>query len=285
MNKKELLQNEILWSDEEIDNLCNTIDDQNEKKQIVFQGPPGTGKTYVAKALSKYICEDQNNLTIVQFHPSYGYEEFIQGLRPVGNEDGSIEFSVEPGTVLKIHEKAILDPDNKYVLIIDEMNRGNLPKIFGELMYSLEYRNDNDNQFNAMSLQYSEEKINLANNIYFIATMNTADRSIRSIDIALRRRFIFWDLWPDVDILKKFYQRDENNNDLGDDLFNKFTQLNERLTNDIDKHHQIGHSFFMSKDLTKLKVTNTWNRQIKPLLDEYFYDRPDLREDYSNPFN
>ena len=109
MNKKELLQNEILWSDEEIDNLCNTIDDQNEKKQIVFQGPPGTGKTYVAKALSKYICEDQNNLTIVQFHPSYGYEEFIQGLRPVGNEDGSIEFSVEPGTVLKIHEKAILD--------------------------------------------------------------------------------------------------------------------------------------------------------------------------------
>ncbi len=281
--KKETLKKKILWNDDAIENVLSALEEEN-KKQIIFQGPPGTGKTWVAKQFAEYLCEDIEDITLVQFHPSYGYEEFIQGLRPEGSDEG-FDFSVKDGVVLQIHRKAIDNPEKKYVLIIDEMNRGNLPKIFGELMYSLEYRADRKDSFNEMSLQYSNEKISLAPNIYFFGTMNTADRSIRSIDIALRRRFVFIDCMPDVEILKKYYDLGESKNDYGENLYSRFKDLNERLIADLDEHHQIGHSFFMHDNLSEEILSKTWRRQLKPLLDEYFFDRPDTKEKYQNPFN
>ena len=280
---KNILQQAILWDDNNIENVLSAIE-EDSKKQLIFQGPPGTGKTWVAKHFAEYLCEDKEDITLVQFHPSYGYEEFIQGLRPEGSDDG-FDFSVRDGVVLQIHRKAMKNPEKNYVLIIDEMNRGNLPKIFGELMYSLEYRADRKDSFNDMSLQYSNEKISLAPNIYFFGTMNTADRSIRSIDIALRRRFVFIDCMPDGDLLKRFYQSGNSQNEYGENLFSRFNDLNERLVGDLDEHHQIGHSFFMHKKLTKDILSKTWRRQLKPLLDEYFFDRPETRKNYVNPFN
>jgi hypothetical protein len=170
--------------------------------QIVLAGPPGTSKTWVAEAIARHITGDANRVRLVQFHPNYSYEAFVEGLRPVA-EGGGITFKQQHGALLRLVEDMRAAGEANavsplYALVVDEMNRANLPRVFGELMYLFEYRDK------TIRLQYSEA-FSLPANLRFIGTMNTADRSIRSIDIALRRRFDVFELKPDSGVLSRYF--------------------------------------------------------------------------------
>ena len=157
---------------------------------MIFQGPPGTGKTYVAQALAECLAGSKERVTLVQFHPSYAYEDFVQGYRPTLQE-GKAGFELREGPLLRVARAASAEPEAKHFLVIDEINRGNLAKVFGELYFLLEYRDK------GIRLQYSDEEFSLPENLYIIGTMNTADRSIALVDMALRRRFYFVEFHPD----------------------------------------------------------------------------------------
>ncbi|MGH3798597.1 MAG: AAA family ATPase [Pseudonocardiaceae bacterium] len=161
-----------------------------ERKQLIFYGPPGTGKTYLARKLAEYLCEP-NAMKFVQFHQSYSYEDFFEGFRPVQRDDGQLTFKLEPGPFRLLVEAARQHPSDPYVLIVDEINRANLSKVFGELYFLLEYREY------PIGLMYSpESEFIMPPNVFVIGTMNTTDRSLGLIDAAMRRRFAFVELHP-----------------------------------------------------------------------------------------
>ena len=161
----------------------------DDKRQVIFQGPPGTGKTFVARKLAACLAGSGDRVRLVQFHPSYAYEDFVQGFRPT-LRNGQAGFELTDGPLLAMARRAKSKPDAKYFLVIDEINRGNLAKVFGELYFLLEYRDE------PMQLQYSNAEFSLPDNLYIIGTMNTADRSIALVDLALRRRFHFVEFHP-----------------------------------------------------------------------------------------
>ena len=161
------------------------------RRQVIFYGPPGTGKTYVARKLAAHLAGDSGKVELVQFHPSYAYEDFVEGYRPARLEDGAAGFDLREGPLKQIARRAGKAPDATFVLIIDEINRGNLSKVLGELYFLLEYRKEE------ITLQYSDECFSLPPNLLIIGTMNTADRSIALVDSALRRRFHFAPFFPD----------------------------------------------------------------------------------------
>jgi 5-methylcytosine-specific restriction enzyme B len=208
---------------------------------------------------------------LVQFHPSYGYESLMEGLRPVADK-GAIRFDLVDGTVLRMAKAARLG-DLPYILILDELNRANIPRVLGELMFLFEYRNQ------IVDLQFSQG-FSLPKNLYFIATMNTADRSIRSIDVALRRRFEIFECLPDPKVLEKFYALGRGTNYVTN-LVDGFTALNDALTTELDRHHTIGQSFFMAEEMSGDRLSRVWSRQIYPLIEEYFFDQPDLAAEFS----
>ena len=163
-----------------------------ERKQVIFYGPPGTGKTYLASKLARQLTED-GAVKLVQFHPSYTYEDFFEGFRPEPGGSGTLTFTLRAGPFRDFAEVAAANPSTAYILIIDEINRANLAKVFGELYFLLEYRDQ------SISLQYSPDKeFILPENLFLIGTMNTADRSIARIDTAMRRRFAFVELDPRI---------------------------------------------------------------------------------------
>ncbi len=222
--------------------------------------------------MARYLTGDQPlQHRIVQFHPSYGYEEFIEGLRPVARA-GAITFERTDGVVLDM-ANAMEDTETPHVLVIDELNRANIPRVFGELLYLLEYRGK------AINLQFSPG-FELPPNLRFVATMNTADRSIRSIDVALRRRFDIFECPADPDILRRYYDRRGNTNQVSN-LIDGFETLNAELQQRIDRHHTIGQSFFMAPLYTRELLERVWRRQIFPLIEEYFFDQPDVAADFT----
>lgn len=265
------LAERTFWSQTDLEELLDALDPDAGKGQVILAGPPGTGKTWIARLVAEYLTRgDRSRLETVQFHPSYGYEEFVEGIRPVSRK-GGIVFDPVEGTVLRMADAITLDGALR-VLVVDELNRANVPRVFGELLYLLEYRDEQ------ITLQYSE-RFALPRGLRLIATMNTADRSVRSIDVALRRRFEVFECKPDVGALERFYALPENSNSV-ENLTAGFVKLNERLTAELDRHHTIGHAFFMRRHHDWARLERTWKRQIKPLVEDYFFDRPDLVEEF-----
>ena len=242
-----------------------------DKRQVVFQGPPGTGKTYVARKLAECLAGSAERVRLVQFHPSYAYEDFVQGFRPVLRDGGQPGFELTGGPLLAAAEQARAEPDERHFLVIDEINRGNLSKVFGELYFLLEYRNEE------MSLQYSAKPFSLPDNLYFIGTMNTADRSIALVDLALRRRFHFVEFHPDkppvAGLLDRWLAKHAAEWAW---LAAAVDRANEKLS---DRQAAIGPSYFMKRDLDDEMVRLIWEHNVLPYVEEHLYGEHDrLRE-------
>ena len=266
----ELLAKELFW---EYDGLQNIVDGLNDKRQAIFQGPPGTGKTYVAKRIAEWCQEHGGEFEIVQFHPSYSYEDFVEGFRPTLTAGGQAGFKLTKGPLRLIAEKAEDNPDSTYILVIDEINRGNVAKVLGELYFLLEYR---DHQ---VTLQYSAEKFSLPENLWFIGTMNTTDRSIALVDAALRRRFYFFGFFPDeppVQGLLNLWLEDHNPEAKW--VAELVDLANHKLA---DRHLGIGPSYFMKKELPldEKRVRFIWEQAVIPYIEEQcFGDEDKLKE-------
>ena len=234
-----------------------------EKRQVIFYGPPGTGKTFVAQKLAELFEAHGGETRLVQFHPSYTYEDFFEGYRPVGSDGSGIEFDLVPGPFREMAEHAEAHPDKAHLLIIDEINRGNVAKIFGELYFLLEYRDK------SIELQYSRERdFSLPENLYVIGTMNTADRSIALVDSALRRRFYFVGFDPLVEPTKDVLSLWLERNELEPEPAEILNALNRAID---DQEFSIGPAYFMTADGSEPNLDRVWTHAIRPLLEEHFY--------------
>ena len=243
-----------------------------DKHQIIFYGPSGTGKTYLARKLAECFAGSQERVEIVQFHPSYAYEDFVEGYRPKAL-NGQPGFQLMDGPLKRIADAASKDPAHTYVLLIDELNRGNIAKVFGELYYLLEYRGER------IALQYSEHPFALPDNLWIIGTMNTADRSIALLDAALRRRFYFVAFFADKPpirgLLHRWLARNRPEMEWVADIVD---EANRRLG---ERHAAIGPSYFLRSDLDDLLVKRIWQRAILPYLEEQFFGAEERLEDFT----
>ena len=232
----------------------------NDKQQIILYGPPGTGKTYVAQKLARYfVGGDESRVQLIQFHPSYSYEEFMEGIRPEARDDGPPLYPVREG-VFRSFCEAARGQEGRYVMIIDEINRGNIAKIFGELMFLLEYRD------RWVPLPYSGEHFCIPDNVFVVGTMNTADRSIALVDFALRRRFHFVHFGADRDVLARWIKA---NGAPVPYLLDLFDTVNAAIE---DHDYQIGFSYFMRPRMTQADLRRVWRYSVEPYLEEYFFD-------------
>jgi 5-methylcytosine-specific restriction protein B len=239
------------------------IDLLAEKRQVILYGPPGTGKTYIAQHLADHIATSGGTARLVQFHPSYTYEDFFEGYRPQGDEGGALSFELVPGTLRELAREATAHPDRPHILIIDEINRGNIAKIFGELYFLLEYRE------RGIQLQYSRgEVFKLPANIHIVGTMNTADRSIALVDSALRRRFYFVGLMPTREPIDRVLAEWLSDNGLDPEPAELLAELNRTID---DAEFSIGPSYLMTSDGSAPDVERVWRYSIIPLLEEHYY--------------
>lgn len=273
--------NEVFIDEDKYDSIVSIL---NKKKNIILEGAPGVGKTFMAKRLaySTIGSKDKNKVELIQFHQSYSYEDFIEGYRP--NENG---FELQRGIFYKLCKKAYNDKSNNYYLIIDEINRGNLSKIFGELLMLIEY----DKREDSLKLAYSEEDFSVPENLYIIGLMNTADRSLALIDYALRRRFSFIRIEPAFDskkFLKDFSEKFDKDYSKVLDIIKK---INDAIENDksLGSGFKIGHSYFCPnlKDRkgNKKDLEDIIRYEIIPLLEEYWYDDEDTLIQWENALN
>lgn len=235
------------------------------KGQAILYGPPGTGKTFLAEKLAQHLVGGGDGFVeLVQFHPAYAYEDFMQGIRPQSEGD-RLSYPLMPGRFLEFCGEA-QQRTGRCVLIVDEINRANLSRVFGELMYLLEYRD------RAIPLA-GRGDFHIPANVRLIGTMNTADRSIALVDHALRRRFAFIALAPNYDVLRRFHQA------TGfpvEGLIETLTKLNRQIG---DPHYHVGITFFLHPHLSG-ELEDIWRMEIEPYLEEYFFDRPEQAENF-----
>lgn len=233
------------------------------KKQAIFYGPPGTGKTYLAQRLARFLVGAGDGFSdLVQFHPAYAYEDFIQGIRPVALPDGSLSYEMAPGRFLEFCAEA-RRRQGICVLIIDEINRANLSRVFGELMYLLEYRDQEIPLAGGGALS-------IPANVRLLGTMNTADRSVALVDHALRRRFAFIALQPDYELLRRYHEEEATGFPV-EALAALLQQLNARIA---DPHYALGITYFLRTDLAR-QLADIWRTEVEPYLEEYFFDQPE----------
>jgi 5-methylcytosine-specific restriction protein B len=255
------------------------------KKNIVIQGPPGVGKTFVARRLAYAFlgAQDQSRVEMIQFHQSYSYEDFVQGYRPSGSG-----FVRRNGVFFEFVRRAQRDPDHFYVMIIDEINRANLGKVLGEMMLLIEP--DKRGEEFAIPLTYAEtpdDRFFIPKNLFLVGTMNTADRSLAMVDFALRRRFVFMTLRPELgDNFRKYLQECGIPFAVCNKLIERIGKLNDqiRTAKDLGAGFEIGHSFFTTYDKAIEKVADEWLKrvielEIRPLLNEYWFDKPDVADE------
>lgn len=265
--------------------LLMLIERLREKKNLVLQGAPGTGKTWLAKRLAFALLgeKDESKVRPVQFHPTLAYEDFVRGWRPSG--EGKLILA--NGVFMEVVEAAKKQPDKKFVVVIEEINRGNPAQIFGELLTLLEAGKRTPNE--ALELCYPDKDGNrspvyIPENLYVIGTMNLADRSLALVDLALRRRFAFVGLEPKLGPawLKWVVERCDMDSALALQIEQRFLELNQKITSDakLGKHFQLGHSYVTPTSQLEKDATRKWFRQvveteIGPLLEEYWFDAPE----------
>ena len=264
---KEKFLDEVFMDADSYDTLVGLV---LNKKNVILQGAPGVGKTFAAKRLAYSIMEvkDPNRVMMVQFHQSYSYEDFIMGFRP--SEKG---FELKRGAFYNFCKDAEIDSENEYFFIIDEINRGNLSKIFGELFMLIE----SDKRGVELQLLYSDEKFSVPDNVYIIGMMNTADRSLAMLDYALRRRFAFYEMKPgfNTDGFREY--RTGLNNIKFDNLIQCVEQLNAAIAGDesLGEGFCIGHSYFCNlKEVSDQALAGIVEYELIPLLKEYWFDEP-----------
>ncbi len=268
---------EVYMEEKDYNNLIGIL---RTKKNIILQGAPGVGKTFAAKRLAYSIMGAKNidRVMMVQFHQSYSYEDFIMGFRP-----SATGFELKKGAFYNFCKEAQIDTDNDYFFIIDEINRGNLSKIFGELFMLIE----NDKRGSSLQLLYSDEKFSVPKNVYIIGMMNTADRSLAMLDYALRRRFAFIEMKPGFDNESFRLYRMSLASSKFDQLINCVRSLNAVILNDesLGEGFCIGHSYFcnLSPDtVNEQSLSAIVEYELIPLLKEYWFDEPNKVRDWSS---
>lgn len=258
---------EVYMTEKRYENLVAVL---RNKKNIILQGAPGVGKTFAARRLAWSMMgeQDDSRIEFVQFHQNYSYEDFMMGYKPV--EDG---FELKYGVFYRFCQKAANQPDKEFFFIIDEINRGNMSKIFGELLMLIE----KDYRGTKATLAYNGLSFSVPKNLYIIGMMNTADRSLAMIDYALRRRFSFFEMEPGFDSEGFIHYQNGLNNETLNELISKVKDLNHEIALDksLGKGFCIGHSYFCGRDI----CTDEWmhsivDYDILPMLSEYWFDDP-----------
>ncbi|NLT27387.1 MAG: AAA domain-containing protein, partial [Microbacteriaceae bacterium] len=258
---------ELLVDREFVDDIVALLE---SKKQIVLYGPPGTGKTYFARRLARALVPDAERRPIVQFHPSTSYEDFFEGYRPETDADGAMTYRLRRGPLAELAERAKSAPGRRHIMVIDEINRANLPKALGELLFLLEYRDTP-----IRTLYRPDEPFELPADVWFIGTMNTADRSIALVDAALRRRFHFVPFFPNhgpmAGLLDRWLARHEEPAWVGEIV----AQVNAELEHALGGPHlQLGPSHFMRRDLDERSMRRIWEYDIEPFIEDQFFGDP-----------
>ena len=292
----------------EREDLERMLDLLQRKKSLILQGPPGTGKTFIARKLAYVLMgeKDDRRVSSVQFHQSYSYEDFVGGYKPTTNDREELVFTSEGGAFLRVCDRARAyeddvgedgEPEVKYVMLIDEINRGNLSRVFGELLMLIE--SDKRNPDNAIELQHlkargegaDDGRFYVPPNVYIIGTMNLADRSLTGMNVAMRRRFGFVELEPqfDTDRFRDWIANETGMPDhVRDRIIDRMESLNARIGGDpeLGKQYAVGHSFFVPDREAEMSAEE-WERwyemivdhEIKPLLEEYWFDKLDVAAD------
>ena len=267
--------NEVFMTESRYKSLVSVL---LNKKNIILQGAPGVGKTFVARRLAWSLMgkKDNSRIAFIQFHQNYSYEDFMMGYKPVDNG-----FKLQKGIFYKFCQKAASQPNKDFFFIIDEINRGNMSKIFGELLMLIE----NDYRGEKATLAYNDQLFSVPPNLYIIGMMNTADRSLAMIDYALRRRFSFFEMEPAFDSERFIQYQNSLNSDNLNRLISTVKELNNVISSDssLGKGFCIGHSYFCGKD----SCNDEWLRSIiefdiLPLLQEYWFDEPNKVQHWEN---